>query len=69
MSYFLGSPDASSDSSFKGVCLDMPEGRLFTLYYNKDDVLIFIIVFGFEDTENGRSNFDTNVIQCLNPAL
>ena len=49
--------------------LDMPEGRLFTLYYNKDDVLIFIIVFGFEDTENGRSNFDTNVIQCLNPAL
>ena len=49
--------------------LDMPEYHIFTLYYNNDDILISIILFDFMDKENGRSTIDTNMIQCLNPAL
>ena len=49
--------------------IDMPEYHIFTLYYNNDDILISIILFDFMDKENGRSTFDTNMIQCLNPAL
>ena len=47
----------------------MPEYHIFTLYYNNDDILISIILFDFMDKENGRSTIDTNMIQCLNPAL